>query len=59
VIKKWLSYREHESLAARSRWTKRVPNIARRVAAILLMEPELETNDEAVKKAAHGGACID
>jgi len=51
VIKKWLSYRE-EKLLGRAmtkdevRW---VQEMARRIAAILLMEPALDENYRAVK----------
>jgi hypothetical protein len=51
VIKKWLSYRE-EPLLGRPLKTdevREVTNMARRIAAILLLEPELNANYEAVK----------
>ena len=53
VIKKWLSYREREILgrALKMDEARAVTDIARRIAAILLMEPELDANYEAVKKS--------
>ena len=44
VIKKWMSYREKELLgrALKVEEVREVTNIARRIAAILLMEPALE-----------------
>jgi hypothetical protein len=51
VIKKWLSYRE-ESLIHRPLTkdeVRYVQEMARRIAAILLLEPALDTNYEAVK----------
>ncbi|MEB3233757.1 MAG: type ISP restriction/modification enzyme, partial [Leptolyngbyaceae bacterium] len=51
VIKKWLSYRE-ESLLDRPlnvEEVREVTNMARRIAAILLLEPQLNSNYEAVK----------
>jgi hypothetical protein len=53
VIKKWLSYREHEILG-RGLTTGEIRNIieiAWRVAAILLLQPELDANYEAVSKS--------
>jgi hypothetical protein len=55
VIKKWLSYRERD-LLGRSLTideAREVTNIARRIAAILLVEPELDTNYQAVKQALY------
>jgi hypothetical protein len=52
VIKKWLSYREF-SLLGRSLQideVREVRHMARRIAAILLLEPELDANYEAVKE---------
>jgi hypothetical protein len=53
VIKKWLSYREHDILgqALLSEEVREVTNIARRIAAILLLEPALDANYEAVKRS--------
>jgi hypothetical protein len=55
VIKKWLSYRERQILgrALKMDEARAVTDIARRIAAILLMEPELDANYEAVKKSTH------
>ena len=52
VIKKWLSYREREFLgrALKMDEARAVTDIARRVTAILLMEPELDANYDVVKK---------
>jgi hypothetical protein len=52
VIKKWLSYRE-ESLLGRSLIkdeVRHVQEVARRIAAILLLEPALNANYESVKQ---------
>jgi hypothetical protein len=53
VIKKWLSYREKDllgrSLAVEE--ARYVTGMARRIAAILLLGPELDANYEAVKRA--------
>lgn len=52
VIKKWLSYRER-ALLGRSLSideAREVTNIARRIAAIVLIEPELDANYQAVKQ---------
>ncbi|MGD0073963.1 MAG: type ISP restriction/modification enzyme [Candidatus Binataceae bacterium] len=53
VIKKWLSYREREILgrALRMDEARTVRDIARRIAAILLLEPKLDANYQAVKAA--------
>ena len=55
VIKKWLSYREREILgrALKMDEARAVTDIARRIAAILLMEPELDANYEAVKNSVY------
>ena len=50
VVKKWLSYREHK-LLGRSLTpdeAREVTNMARRIAAILLMEPALDLNYQRV-----------
>ena len=55
VIKKWLSYRERD-LLGRSLTideAREVTNIARRIAAILLVEPELDANYQAVKQVLY------
>jgi len=54
VMKKWLSYRE-EKLLGRSLTmdeAREVTDMARRIAAILLLEPELDDNYERVKTNA-------
>lgn len=55
VIKKWLSYRERELLgrALTSDEAREVMNIARRIAAILLLEPALDANYETVKRSIY------
>lgn len=55
VVKKWLSYRERD-LLGRSLTTdevREVMNMARRIAAILLLEPALDANYQAVKQATY------
>jgi hypothetical protein len=55
VIKKWLSYRE-EKLLGRSLSmdeAREVTNMARRIAAILLLEPALDENYARVKAATY------
>ncbi|HXQ22821.1 MAG TPA: hypothetical protein VN812_14175, partial [Candidatus Acidoferrales bacterium] len=51
---KWLSYREHGILgrALHAEEAREVTNIARRIAALLLLEPALDANYEAVKQSA-------
>ncbi|HUT57850.1 MAG TPA: type ISP restriction/modification enzyme, partial [Phycisphaerae bacterium] len=46
VIKKWLSYRERELLGRplRSEEAREVMNMARRLAAIVLLQPALDEN---------------
>jgi hypothetical protein len=53
AIKKWLSYREHDLLGRlpTTDEAREVMNIARRIAAILLLEPALDANYQAVKRA--------
>lgn len=55
VIKKWLSYREQELLgrALTVEEVREVTNIARRIAAILLLEPDLDKNYLAVKQSIY------
>jgi len=55
VIKKWLSYREHELLGRvlTVEEVREVMNIARRIAAILLLEPALDANYQAVKNLTY------
>jgi len=55
VIQKWLSYRERE-LLGRSLTpdeARYLQEMARRIAAILVLEPELDANYEAVKAATY------
>jgi hypothetical protein len=55
VIKKWLSYREHAILgrALTIDEARDVTNIACRIAAILLLEPEIDANCEAVRRSTY------
>ncbi len=55
VIKKWLSYREHELLgrALTVEEAREVTNMARRIAAILLLEPALDENYRAIKSSTY------
>jgi hypothetical protein len=55
VIKKWLSYREQKLLGRSLKQEEviEVTQMARRIAAILLLEPELDANYEAVKQATY------
>jgi hypothetical protein len=55
VIKKWLSYREHKLLgrALTADEAREVTNMVRRIAAILLLEPELDQNYGRVKDATY------
>jgi hypothetical protein len=52
VIKKWLSYREKELLGRplTIEEARYITDVARRIAAILLLAPELDANYEAVKR---------
>ena len=52
VIKKWLSYREKELLGRglTREEARHVTDMARRIAALLLMGPALDANYEAVKR---------
>ena len=54
VIKKWLSYREDEILgrALKPEEAREVMNMARRIAAIILLQPKLDENYNKVKSAA-------
>jgi hypothetical protein len=51
VIKKWLSYREKAILGRglRIEEAEYVTEMARRIAALILMQPELDANYETVK----------
>ncbi|MCK9377566.1 MAG: hypothetical protein M0P73_15625 [Syntrophobacterales bacterium] len=53
VIKKWLSYRERDLLGRPLTMAevREVTNMARRLAAIVLMEPTLNANYQAVKES--------
>jgi predicted helicase len=53
VIKKWLSYREFALLgrALTPDEAREVTHIARRIAALILLQPELDRNYQAVKSA--------
>ena len=55
VIKKWLSYREQKLLGRSLQQEEviEVTQMARRISAILLLEPELDANYEAVKQATY------
>jgi len=55
VIKKWLSYREQELLGRPLKLEEvtEVTHMARRITAILLLEPELDANYEAVKQSTY------
>jgi Type ISP C-terminal specificity domain len=55
VIKKWLSYRELELLgrSLKQEEVVEVTHMARRITAILLLEPELDASYEAVKQATY------
>ena len=50
VIKKWLSYREHRVLgrALKLEELTEVQNMARRIAALILLQPKLDANYAAV-----------
>ncbi len=54
VLKKWLSYREFDILgrAIQPDEAREVTNIARRLAAVVLLQPKLDANYRAVKEAA-------
>lgn len=55
VIKKWLSYRERDVLGRglTPDEVREVTNTARRISAILLLEPELEKNYKAVRESCY------
>ena len=54
VIKKWLSYREQKLLGRplSKEEVRYVQEMARRIAAILLLEPVLDVNYQAVREGA-------
>lgn len=53
-MKKWLSYREREILGRdlKPDEAREVMNMARRIAAILLLQPQLDANYRRTKDAA-------
>ena len=55
VIKKWLSYRELELLGRplTPDEAREVMNMARRIAAIVLLEPALDANYQAIKDSTY------
>ncbi len=55
VIKKWLSYREQDLLgrSLSQDEARKVTNMARRLAAIVLMEPALNANYRAAKDSCY------
>jgi hypothetical protein len=55
VIKKWLSYRERQLLkrGLKLEEARTVTAIARRIAAIIVMGPELDANYAAIKRDCH------
>ena len=55
AIKKWLSYREEELLgrALKPEEAREVMNMARRIAALILLQPALDENYRKVKAAAY------
>jgi len=55
VLKKWLSYREHDLLGRplTTDEAREVTHIARRLAALILLQPELDANYQRVKAASH------
>ena len=56
VMKKWLSYRERPLLGRGLTATeaREVTQMARRIAAILLLEPQLDANYQASKADTYG-----
>jgi Type ISP C-terminal specificity domain len=55
VIKKWLSYRERDLLgrSLTKDEAREAMNIARRIAAILLLEPVLDANYKTIRQASY------
>ena len=55
VIKKWLSYREQELLGRglQPEEAREVANMARRLAALALLQPALDANYRSVKASAY------
>jgi hypothetical protein len=60
VIKKWLSYREDEVLgrALKPEEAREVANMARRLAAIVLVQPALDENYRSVKAATYAWPAV-
>lgn len=60
VIKKWLSYREEPLLGRplKREEMREVRDMARRIAAILLLEPALKANYAAVKQATYNWSSL-
>jgi hypothetical protein len=56
VMKKWLSYREHDLLgrALTPDEAREVTHMGRRIAALILLQPELDKNYQAIKAATVG-----
>ena len=54
VIKKWLSYREHDLLGRplTPDEAREVTHMARRIAALILLQPELDRNYQTIKNSA-------
>ena len=55
MIKKWLSYREKELLgrSITKDEARHVTDMARRIAALILMGPALDANYQALKRNTH------
>ena len=55
VLKKWQSYREHDLLgrALTTDEVREVTHTARRLAALILLQPELDANYQRIKAASH------
>lgn len=55
VLKKWLSYREFEVLgrSLKSEEAREFTTIARRIAALILLEPSLDTNYKTIKSDSY------
>jgi len=55
ILKKWLSYREHKLLkhSLTKEEVREVTNMARRIAALLLLQPALDANYSAIKHSPY------
>jgi hypothetical protein len=55
VTKEWLSYREHDLLGRplTADEAREVTHMARRLAALILLQPELDANYQRVKAASY------